>query len=86
LEKHNLEIQQSVTRHSYGIGMLVYNKADLEKARTKGEKLSLKVIGFLNLANDITPELAREVIELIQCRGILQASDEVKAALADRMK
>jgi len=86
LDKHSLEIQQSITRHSYVIGVLVYDKDDLEKLRLKGEKLELKVIGFLHLANNISPELAREVITLIQIRGIVQASDAVKAALADRTK
>ena len=86
LDKHNLEIQQSVIRHSYVIGVLVYDKADLEKLKLKGEKLELKVIGFLHLANDITPELARDVIESIQCHGIFQASDAVRTVLADRMK
>lgn len=86
LDRHNLEIQQSVTRHSYVIGVLVYDKADLEKLKLKGEKLELNVIGFVHLASDITPELASEVIESVQCRGIFQASDAVRAALADRMK
>jgi len=86
LDKHSLEIQQSITRHSYVIGVLVYDKDDLEKLKLKGEKLELKIIGFLHLANNISPELAREVITLIQIRGIVQASDAVKAALADRMK
>jgi Arc/MetJ-type ribon-helix-helix transcriptional regulator len=85
LDKHNLEIQQSVTRHSYVIGVLLYDKADLEKLRSKGERRKLNVIGFLRLADDITPELAREVIESVQVRGIFQASDAVLAALADRM-
>jgi Arc/MetJ-type ribon-helix-helix transcriptional regulator len=86
LDRHNLEIQQSVTRHSYVIGVLAYDQADLEKLRLKGERLKLNVIGFLHLASDITPELAGEVIESVQCRGIFQASEAVKAALADRMK
>jgi len=86
LDKHNLEIQQSITRHSYVIGVLAYDKRDLEKLKLKGEKLNLKLIGFLHLANDITPELACEVVESIQCSGIFQASDAVKAALADRIK
>jgi Arc/MetJ-type ribon-helix-helix transcriptional regulator len=86
LDRHNLEIQQSVSRHSYAIGVLIFNKADLEKLKTSGEKLELKLIGLLHLANDITPELAREVIESIKLRGIYQASDAVRAALADRMK
>ncbi len=86
LEKHNLEIQHSVTRNSYVIGALVHDKADLEKRRAKGEKLNLNIIGLLHISNDVTPELAREVIENIQVRGIFNASDAVKAALADRLK
>jgi Arc/MetJ-type ribon-helix-helix transcriptional regulator len=86
LDRHNFEIQQSVIRHSYVIGALVYDKADLEKIKSKGEKLDLKVIGLLHLAKNITPELAREVIESVQLRGIFQASDAVKAALAERIK
>ncbi len=86
LDKHNLEIQQSVTRNSYTIGVLVYNCADFEKFKSRGEKLNLILIGFLHLDNDISPELAREVVESIQVRGIFHASESVKAALADRMK
>jgi Arc/MetJ-type ribon-helix-helix transcriptional regulator len=86
LDRHNLEIQQSVARHAYVIGVLVYDRNDLERYRAKGEKLNLKTVGFLNLASDISPELATEVIESIQVRGIFQASEAVKAALAGRMK
>lgn len=86
LEKHNLEIQQSVTRHSYVIGVLTYDKADLERRKSNGEKVKITVVGLLHLANDVPPALAAEVIESVQVRGIFQASDAVKAALADRMK
>lgn len=86
LDKHNLEIQQSVTRNSYVIGVLIYNRSDLEKRKQKGEKLKMFVVGMLHLSNDVSPELAREVIEEIQVRGIFQASDQVKEALADRIK
>ena len=86
LDKHNLEIQQSVTRNSYVIGVLVYDSSDLEKRKRKGEKIKMTVVGLLHLSDDITPELAREVIESIQVRGIFQASDQVKTALADRIK
>ena len=86
LDKHNLEIQQSVTRHSFAVGALVYNKADLERFKSKGEKLKVTLVGFLNLANDISPELASEVIESIQVRGVFHASEAVKAALDERIK
>jgi len=86
LEKHIFEIQQSVTRNSYVIGVLTYDKEDLEQKKAKGEKVKIKVLGLLHLASDISPNLAREVIESIQARGIFQASDKVKTALADRMR
>jgi hypothetical protein len=41
---------------------------------------------MLHLHDDIPAELALEVIEEIKVRGIFNASPEVKAALADRMK
>jgi len=86
LDKHNLEIQQCVIRHSYVIGVLIYDKADFEKFRLKGEKIKINVVGFLHIGSDVTPELASEVIEFIQVRGIFQASEELKKALSNRMK
>ena len=86
LDKHSFEIQQSVTRHSYVIGVLTYNRSDLEKKKLKGEKMDLAVMGMLHLQNDISAELAAEVIESLSVRGMFAASDEVKAALADRIK
>lgn len=86
LEKHTFEVQQTVTRHSYVIGVLAYDRKDLEARRAQGVKLTITVVGMLNLANDIPPELAAEVIETVQVRGVFNASEAVKAALADRMK
>lgn len=86
LDKHNFEIQQTVARHSYAIGVLHYNHVDLERARDRSEKLNLKIIGILSLDKDIPADLAGEVIESIQVRGVFSASDEVKAVLADRMR
>ncbi len=86
LEKHSFEVQQSVARHSYVIGALVYSKTDLEKYKAKGEKMKISVMGLLHLQNDISPSLATEVIESLQVRGVFNASEDVKSALADRMK
>lgn len=86
LEKHTFEIQQSVTRHSYVVGVLIYDRDDFEKCKAKNEKVEMTVVGILRLARDITPELAREVVESIRVRGVFDASDELKTALADRMR
>ena len=86
LEKHTFEIQQSVSRREYVVGVETFDRASLEKHKLKGEKLNVFVVGMLRLHEDIPPDLAAEVFESIQVRGIFNASDEVKAALTDRMK
>ena len=86
VEKHTFEIQQSVTRHSYVIGVLTYNRADFEKRKEKNEKLHIAIVGLLHLQEDISPDLAAEVVASIQVRGIFIASEAVKVALADRMQ
>jgi Arc/MetJ-type ribon-helix-helix transcriptional regulator len=86
LDKHSLEIQQSVTRNSYVIGALIYDSADFTEFRLKGQKIKMTIIGYLHLSDDISPQLAKEVVDSIQVRGIFHASDDVKAALVDRIK
>ena len=86
LDKHSLEIQQSVARHSYAIGVLSYDRGDLEKWKAQGERRKISVLGLLHLHDDISPDLAQEAIELIRVQGIFIANDNLKAALADRMK
>jgi len=86
IDKHQIEVQQAVSRYSYQIGIIGYNKADLERYIANGEKIHTTVIGLLHLSSDITPELASEAIESVRVRGVFEASDAVKTALADRMK
>ncbi len=86
LEKHTMEIQQTVNRHSFVIGVLHYSRADLEKRLADGVKLTATVVGVFHLDADVTPELAAEVFEVVQVRGVFDAPEPVKAALAGRMK
>ena len=82
LEKHTLEVQQAVVRSSYVVGAFLYNRADLEKYKARTEQVKVSVVGFFNLANDVSPTLAVEVVESIKVYGIFQARDDVKDALA----
>jgi Arc/MetJ-type ribon-helix-helix transcriptional regulator len=86
LDKHSFEIQQSVSRHSSVVGVLIFSRTDFEKLKLKNEKLNISIVGLLTFQSDITPELAAEVVESIRVRGIFIASDVVKAALEDRME
>lgn len=81
LEKHTLEVQQAVVRSSYVIGAFNYSRSDLERYKSKNEQVKVSVVGFFNLANDIPPALAVEVIESIKVYGIFQAKNDVKDAL-----
>lgn len=81
LDKHTIEVQQSITRHSYGVGAFNHNLADFERYKAKGEKIKISVVGVYNISSDVPAKLADEVVESIQVYGIFQASDAVKAAL-----
>lgn len=81
LEKHAVEVQQSVVRSSYVVGAFYYNSADLEKYKQRGEKVKISVVGVCSLAADISAELAVEVIDRIKVYGILQAESSLKEAL-----
>lgn len=85
LNNHAASVQQTVTRRSFVLGTVILEKADLERVLAAGEKRTYSVIGMLLLKDDITPELARAVIEKISVRGVFRSSEPVKNALADRM-
>jgi Arc/MetJ-type ribon-helix-helix transcriptional regulator len=86
LDKHSAEIQQSVIRNSYVIGALIYDKAEFEKYKFNGTKIKMNIVGYLHLADDISPELACQVVESIKVRGIFHASEKLKDALGDKIK
>jgi Arc/MetJ-type ribon-helix-helix transcriptional regulator len=86
LDKHSFEIQQSITRHSFVIGVLTYNRSDLERYQSKNERVKIQVIGVLNFDSEIPADLAVEVVESIKVRGVFNASQAVKEALADRLR
>ena len=81
LEKHAVEVQQTVVRSSYAVGVIFYDCAELERHKAHGEKVKVSVVGMLQLTNDVPADLAVEVIDSIKVYGIFQASSEVKEAL-----
>jgi len=85
LDGHEDTVQETVRRQSFALGILIYDRGDLTRRRERGERLSIYIIGMLTIANDVSPELARETIEAIKIHGVFNASPEVRDALADRM-
>lgn len=86
LTTHADSVTQSIERHTLELGLRDYTRADLDAVRDAGEKLHIKVVGLARIASDVTPELARATIGSITVLGALQASAEVKVALADRTR
>ncbi len=86
IKSHDFELQQSVRRHSFGIGVYHFNRADLERVKAEGKSLTITAIGFLHLSKDISPKLAAETIEKIRVRGVFRVPEAVKQALADRVE
>ena len=84
ISQHSEVVRQSVTRRTMAVGVIGYTPSELEKIRARGEMLEIRVMGVLTLPG-VSPELARATIQSIQVKGVFRASDEVKAALADRM-
>lgn len=85
LDGHAEIVTRTVDRHTMELGLRDYARADLEAIRDAGEMLHVKVVGLARIAFDVTPELALQTIGSITVLGALQASPEIKKALADRI-
>ena len=86
VERHAEATKQSLARRSLDIGMRHVSREELDAARAAGQRLDIRVLGLASIAADVSPELARAAIASISVLGALQASAEVKAALADRTR
>ena len=85
LAQHSRELKEVVTRKDFCLGVLGYGRKDLEEVRKKGQMLEIRVVGMLVLEDDIPVHLALETIKSATVHGVFRASDEVKAALGDRI-
>jgi Arc/MetJ-type ribon-helix-helix transcriptional regulator len=86
LGTHAEAVAQSVSRRTLVLGLRDISRAELEAARSADEKLDVKILGLARIAPDVTPELALATIDSLTVLGALQASPEVKSALAHRIK
>jgi Arc/MetJ-type ribon-helix-helix transcriptional regulator len=85
LATHAETAKQAASRLTLELGLRTYARQDLEAVQASGKKLRIRVLGLAIIADDVTPELARETIESITVLGALHASAEIKTALADRV-
>lgn len=79
------QVAQSVKRNMLEMGLLDLTRADLEEARDKNEVLDIRVVGLARIDPDVPVDLALATIGTIRVLGALQATNEIKAALKDRI-
>lgn len=79
-------VTKSIERHTMELGLRDYTRADLEAVQAAGEVLHVKVVGLARIASDVTVDLALATIGSITVLGALQASPDIKKALAKRIR
>lgn len=85
LQQHADVVEQTIERQEMTLGLLHYSRADLERVQAAGEKLAIRALGLVSIADDVPVELALATIASLNVLGALHASPSVKAALADRI-
>ena len=85
LATHSEVVRETVARKTMVLGLQNFTRQDLEAVRDAGEKLQINVLGLATIADDVSPELAQEVIESITVLGAFRARPAIKKALADRI-
>jgi hypothetical protein len=86
LDKHTLEIRDTVTKKTFSVGVVSFNRESLENELRQNNLLEIKVIGMLVLQDNISAELALKTIKSVKVFGTFQASEAVKNALKDRIQ
>src|SRR5512143_2553551 len=61
--------RQTVARKTYVLGLQHYTRRDLEAVQAAGEKLQIQVLGLASIAEDVSPELARDTIDYLVVLG-----------------
>lgn len=85
LALHADVVKQTVARRTLTVGLQHLSRSDLEAVVATGRRLQVQVVGLARIADDVTPELARDAIESVTVLGAFQASPAVRRALAGRI-
>ncbi len=86
LAVHAEAMRQAVARRMLVLGIQHVTADQLRAVKAAHQKLHIRVLGLATIAADVTPALALATIESISVLGTLQASAQVKAALANRIR
>ena len=77
-------VDQSVKRNALVLGTQNYSRGDLERLRSDGERVQIRVLGLATIARDVPVDLALATVESVEVLGAFRATPAVKKALAPR--
>lgn len=78
-------VDRSVARRTLVLGVEHFTRARLEALRQTGQTIAIRVLGLATIADDVTPELARDTISSVEVLGAFRATAAVKVALGSRI-
>ncbi|MFX3633155.1 MAG: CopG family transcriptional regulator [Candidatus Pristimantibacillus sp.] len=81
LQNHAAEVKQYTTEKFFVMGVMEFNRAQLEELKAANKMLDIKLVGALLVANDVTPQLAEETFGKLKLFGMMKAPIEVKRIL-----
>jgi len=84
LESRADSVKDTVQRRALTLGSRHLSRRDLEQLRDAGQKVDVRVLGLVTIANDVSPDLALATITSVEVLGAFRAPRAVKAALATR--
>ncbi len=81
LSKYEEEIEAIAPRKYFAVGILHLSKKNVESAIKKGEKLKIRVIGYLNVASDIPLDALDSAVHSCRVYGTISAPVPLKRIL-----
>lgn len=85
LDEHERIVQEAAVRQELTVGVVHYDRASLELVRKRGERIRAKVLGYLKIAEDVSPELADACLDEVRVHGVLKASPAVLERLGPKV-
>jgi len=85
LESRATAVNGTIARRALVLGTQHLSRQDLEKVRSAGQMVELRVLGLATIANDVSADLALATIAFVEVLGAFRAPPEVRTALASRM-
>jgi Arc/MetJ-type ribon-helix-helix transcriptional regulator len=79
-------LKESTSHQNYYVmGIFGLKNKDFESAIKQGKIMKIRVVGLLNLSDDVRPELIERAVESAKVYGVVRGSEEAKKALRSKM-